>query len=178
MKGARMHVAFCLAVLSIPEARALRVEVYPVTPLQVEQTDKVRVGLAVQGWTNVFALTVAGGYTVTCPNGLPIEAQHSRQRQQFPAGFTFTITVPAGGTPTQYPIPGWSSWPRPSTHDCTFRYVGRAKEALVSLIGFGFNVSLGGGDDSKGDTLVFKMVKPRLVERPPPCTPGFNCCIP
>lgn len=178
MKGARMQAGVCLA-MTMAQAHALGVDAIPNTPRQVGQTDQAQVGLAVEGRTDTLWLTVGGGYTLSCPGGQSIDAQHHRSKSQWPAGFSMTITVPSTGVPTRYPIPAWPQWQAPSTHRCTFQYVGKAKEAIVSLFGVGINISLGGGEASKGDTKVFDVVKPRPAGGPPPpCAPDFNCCFP
>jgi hypothetical protein len=152
----------CVA-LAVPEARALDLRSTPLTPRQVGTTNRVQVGLAVQGWTDTLQLTVAGAYQVNCPAGLPIEAQRAASATQYPAGFSFTLTVP-GWIPAEYVIPGWSEWAAPATKTCNFVYTGRAKEALVSLSGFGIQITLGSGERVDGNTRQFTVVKPESAQ--------------
>lgn len=158
MKSSGLAMALCFAI-SMPEAHALRVESTALTPEQIGKTQEVKVGLSVQGWTNTFVLTVGGVFEVRCPQSERIEVQKSSQWSRYPAGFTSTLNVPPQ-LPAQYPIPGWPEWATPSTKGCTFVYVGRAREALVSIGILGLSTSLGPGEVTDGDTKVFNMVKP------------------
>lgn len=157
MKYSGSAMALCL-VMIIPEAHALGVHSTAITPEQIGQTQQVKVGLHVQGWTNTFVLTIGGAFEVRCPQSERIEAQKVSQWTDYPAGFTSTLNVPPQ-LPAQYSIPGWPEWATPSTKGCTFVYVGRAREALVSLAVFGLSTSLGAGEVTEGDTKTFNMVK-------------------
>jgi hypothetical protein len=145
--------------MSMSEAGALRVESIALTPEQIGKTAQVKVGLHVQGWTNTMFLTIAGAFEVRCPQSEKIEAQRASQWSQYPAGFSSTLNIPSI-LPTQYSIPGWPEWATPSTKGCTFVYVGRAKESLVSIGMLGLSISLGAGEAVDGDTKTFNMVKP------------------
>jgi hypothetical protein len=153
-------VAFALWLAAcMPAADALNVDATALTPVQVGKTDQVKVGLYVDGSTDTFYLTLAGAYEVRCPASEKLEAGRSAKWSRFPAGFRSSLTVPEV-VPAYYSIPGWVEWPTPSIKGCTFVYVGRAIEALVSFSFFGLTTSLGGGELTKSDTKTFTMVKP------------------
>lgn len=158
MNKSVMATALCVAI-AVPEAHALSVISRAHTPTQVGQTQNVSVGLAVIGSTDTQLLTVMGAFEVRCPQSERIEAQKGVQSSQMLGGFSITLTIP-GMLPAQYPIPGWPEWATPSTKGCVFVYVGRAREALVTLNTLGLTTTLGGGEVFDGDTKVFNMVKP------------------
>jgi len=154
---------------------AANVGVRVVDPHQVGSGERVEVGMIVDGTTNLLTMTVGGGYTLTCPDTTPLTAQRALQFSRWLAGFTVSVFVPET-IPYEYPISGWYSWDRPSTHYCTFSYVGRAKDAWVNLQGIGINITLGGDEVSDGNSRVFSMVK---LAPPPPkgggCEPWCTC---
>jgi len=171
MKGAVAQFTILLA-LSIAKAEALSLELFLYEPRQIGKTENAEVGLVVRAATPAYSLSVAGGYTVTCPDSQVIEAQTSASEWRLFGNVSFWVNVPVT-PPGQYPMTGWNSWPSPSNHSCSFRYVGRAKDGVFAIGGFGSNISFGGGDKSQGDTKIFKMVKP-----PPGTDAGPGTCIP
>jgi hypothetical protein len=144
-------------------------------PRQVGATERAQVGLSVFARADAFYLTAGGGYTLSCPDTTPITAQRALQFVRLQPGYTTTVFVPEV-IPAEYPVSGWYGWARPSTHYCTFSYTGRAKDAWVSLAGFGINITLGGDEVSDGNSVVFPMQK--LPPPPPNCEPFCNTCTP
>lgn len=161
-----------LLLLSMAKANALSLDVHVRDPQQVKRTAMAQFGLVVSASTELYTLSVAGGFTVTCPDSQVIEAQTSASEWRLFGSVSFWVNVPAT-PPGQYAMTGWNSWPSPSTQSCSFRYVGRAKEGLFVVGGLGSNISFGGGDKSQGDTRIFTMVKP-----PPGTDPSPGTCIP
>lgn len=177
MKPASTWMALMLAILSSP-ANAAQVGVRLSDPHQVKSSERVEVGMIVDARTDTLTMTAGGGYTLTCPDTAPLTAQRALQFSRWPAGFAVSVFVPEK-IPVAYLISGWYSWDRPSTHYCTFSYVGRAKDAWVNLSGIGINITLGGEEATTGNSVVFPMVKPA----PPAPPPGGGCdpfctCIP
>jgi hypothetical protein len=171
MKPAGTWMVLMLAISCAP-ANAANVGVRLSSPHQVNSSERVEVGMIVDARTNTLTMTAGGGYTLTCPDTTPLTAQRALQFTRWPAGFVVSVFVPET-IPATYAISGWYSWNRPSTHYCTFSYVGRAKDAWVNLSGFGVNITLGGEDVTAGDSVVFPMVKPA-----PPTPPGGGGCQP
>ena len=162
---------------SLAPANAANVKVSLYSPQQVSTSERVRVGMSVNAEAGTFALTAGGGYTLTCPDTTPLTAQRALQFYRLAPGYTVSVFVPEV-IPAEYPISGWSSWARPSTHYCTFSYTGRAKDGWVSLSGIGVNVTLGGDEVIDGNSVVFPMAK---LPPPPPaggCEPWCNTCTP
>jgi hypothetical protein len=155
-----------VALAVCAQANAAGVDVAVTAPRQVGTTDRASVGIAVDATTNTMWLTAGGGYTLTCPDTTALEAQRALQFLRWPAGFRVVVTVPEV-VPAEYRIAGWQQWQAPSTHTCTFKYVGRAKDGLLNIFGSGINISFGGDEASEGDSLTFAMVK-----NPPPPPPG------
>lgn len=147
-----------LLALSAAKANALQLDLHVREPQQVGQTDKAQFGLIVNAWTEYYAISAAGGYTATCPESQVIEAQGSKSSWSLFGDVVATVKVPPV-LPGEYPMTGWAGWPTPSTQSCSFRYVGRAKEGSFSIGGFGSSITYGGGDESRGDTKIFRMVK-------------------
>jgi len=145
----------------MPNANALepKLEIYVFPPAQVGKTGNAEFGLAVSASTPLYVLSVAGGFTATCPESQAIEAQASASSWNFLGGVSVSVQIPRTIT-GQYPMSGWSGWPSPSTQSCRFNYIGRAKEGIFNLGGAGSSITFGGGDKSEGDTLIFRMVKP------------------
>lgn len=150
-----------LFLLPVANAKALTpsLGIYVFPPVQVGRTENVELGMAVSASTPLYALSVAGGFTATCPESQPIQAQASASSWAFLGGVSVSVQIPRTVT-GQYPMSGWSVWPSPSTQSCRFNYIGRAKEGIFNLGGAGSSITFGGGDKSEGDTLIFRMVKP------------------
>jgi hypothetical protein len=155
----KIALYIAIPLLTAVEANAVSLVVRPRDPQQIGLSQKVQVGLRVDGSTEFYTLTVAGGYTVTCPESVAIDAQTSESGWDLFGGVSFWINVPEA-PPGEYPMSGWAGWPSPSTQSCSFKYVGRVKDGLISFGGFGSNITLGGGDRSSADTIVFRVVKP------------------
>ncbi len=175
MKYASTWIGVMLAS-SLGQANAASVGVRLSAPHQVSSGERVEVGMIVDGRTDALTMTVGGGYTLTCPDTTPLTAQRALQFTRWPAGFQVSVFVPET-IPAGYPISGWYGWNAPSTHYCTFSYVGRAKDAWVNLSGMGINITLGGEDATYGNSVVFPMVK---LPPPPPrsgggCDPFCTC---
>lgn len=147
-----------LLALSAAKVNAIQLDLNVRDPQQVGQTDRAQFGLIVNAWTEAWAISAAGGYTVTCPESQVIEAQGSTSNWRFLGNVVATLKVPPV-LPGEYSMTGWAGWPLPSTQSCSFRYVARAKDGSFSIGGFGSSITYGGGDESRGDTKIFQMVK-------------------
>lgn len=161
-----------LQLLSAASADALSLNVLVRDPQQVGQTTNAQFGLVVSAFTEFWALSVGGGFTVTCPDSQVIEAQASDSFWDLFGSVSLWVNVPRS-IPGQYTVTGWPGWRAPSTQSCSFRYVGRAKEGIFTIGGAGSSITFGGGDKSEGDTRIFKMVKPL-----PGTGAGPGTCIP
>ena len=180
MIRATVYTAVLSLASSVTANAALTVNASPTPPHQVGVTNQVQVGLVVRGETSERVLSVGGGYTLICEgqtNGA-IEAENgASQANVLVRGIVLTVTVPAV-VPTQYVIQGWNSWQPGSTHQCQFKYRGRATEAVSGLTGTGFGFSFGltsgGTESTQADTRQFVMMKP-LPPPPPPPGGGLPC---
>src|SRR4030095_10054619 len=132
-----------ILVASLAPANAAIVSVALAEPRQVGTAERARVGISVSAKAASFSLTAGGGYTLNCPDTVPLTAQRALQFLRLKPGYEVTVLVPEV-IPTEYTISGWYSWITPSTHYCTFNYTGRAKDGWVNLTGIGMNVTLGG----------------------------------
>jgi hypothetical protein len=138
---------FALAALLLLAAHAhatptLTIYTYPGRQVS---SSSVAAGVIVAGGTDgveaIGALTVGGGWTVSCPYTSPINVQLSNSITNWIPGRPNTLTLYVPPTvPSTYLLPGWSTIPAASCVDCTFAFRGSAVATSASL-GFGLGVN-------------------------------------
>jgi hypothetical protein len=130
--------------------------------------------------TDTSRLVVGGGYTIRCgSSALQIDAKNN----SVTTGFTqvrILVKVPAGLSPTSYPVLGWTNILPASCTQCTMTHTYAARDettatASIGVMGTGMNFALvPTGEIGTTDTTVLSAVC--RGGRPQCCTPG--CSIP
>jgi hypothetical protein len=155
-------LAFALCAFGIFDvAQAITVTVYITTPPQQTTNETMKAGMKVKGNTMWYALSTAGGFTITCEyNSMPISVQTGTYTQNFlprtePLELIVWVPYTLVGT---YGTAGWSTFSS-GCRKCNFAYTGTAADGQLSYSGAGVNVSFPSSGDSKGNVITFDMCK-------------------
>lgn len=165
-----------LGLLAAQSHAAPTLNIYTYAGRQVGNSS-VSAGLIVSSGTYALGtLTVAGGWTVSCPHTSQINLERTGGSTNYIPGLHNTATVYVPETvPSTRTLPGWSNIPTASCVDCTFAYKGSAVEASASIsVGSGVNFTLPpAAQASLTDQTVFQFCRGGT---PQCCTDG--CYIP
>lgn len=166
MKRMRIVIAALGASLA-STVHALDVQVHLIGPTQVTagqglKTADVSAGLVVVGTADGYALSVAGGFTITCEyNSMSIHAQSGDYVSKIirpPSPLTLTVPVP-DPAPDTYTTANFSSLFNGECKVCNFQWKGTASGTAIGFSGYGANVSLPGPTKTKANTKTFQMCR-------------------
>lgn len=169
----RIRGSLALAAAGLWSAHAAAITGFDVFPQPIAQqglTPHVSVGLIVWARSNLNQLAAGGGFTMGCPPpaGLPVHVDRYLTDYQFTGPTDLWVTVPQY-LPATRVIPGFYDLKEGTIVDCTYQYKGSAREGGYSVSGRGFTFSLGYGETSRSDTIVFTVRKP--VSKTGGCVP-------